>query len=63
MLDSVREGSVQEVGIRGTKILRWKLARFSPEGEAVIERLGLKAEVMKTPPMPTVLSAVEGPKV
>jgi hypothetical protein len=60
LLDSVRKGSVQGVGIRGTKILRWRLARFSPEREAVLERLGLKAEVMKTPQMPTVLSAAQG---
>ena len=56
VLDSVREGSVQEVGIRGTKVRRWKLAKFSPEGQAVLERLGMKGEVLRTPPMPTALS-------
>ena len=56
VLDSVREGSVQEVGIRGTKVRRWKLTKFSPEGQAVLERLGMKGEVMRTPSMPTTLS-------
>ncbi len=56
ILESVREGSVQEVGIRGTKIHRWKLARFSPDGEAMLDRLSLKGEVMRIPPMPTELS-------
>lgn len=56
VLDGLRQGSVQEVGIRGTNIRRWKLARFSPEGVVMLERLGLKEEVMKTPPMPTALT-------
>ncbi len=56
ILDSVREGSVQEVGIWGAKIRRWKLAKFSAEGQAVLERLGMKSEVMRTPPMPTALT-------
>jgi hypothetical protein len=61
ILNSVRKGAVQEVGIRGTTIRRWKLANFSPEGQATLERLGLKGEVMQVPPVPTVLSEEYGP--
>lgn len=37
------------MGIRGTAIRRWKLARIALEGEAVLKRLGVKTEVLKTP--------------
>ena len=60
VLESLREGSVQQVGIRGTEIRRWKLARFSGEGGMMLDRVGMKQEVMRLPPMPTVLSAAQG---
>ncbi|MGI0052662.1 MAG: IS1634 family transposase, partial [Thermoplasmata archaeon] len=48
-LEEVREGRLQQVGIQGTDIRRWKIAGFTGAAQSVLERLELKGEVMKVP--------------
>ncbi|EQD81227.1 transposase IS4 family protein, partial [mine drainage metagenome] len=48
-LEEVREGRLQQVGIQGTDIRRWKVAGFSREAEHVLEKLEVKAEAMRVP--------------
>ncbi|MHB8352529.1 MAG: hypothetical protein ACYDFT_07595, partial [Thermoplasmata archaeon] len=48
-LEEVREGRLQQVGIRGTEIRRWKVAGFSREAELILDKLGLEGEVVKSP--------------
>ena len=48
-LEEVREGRLQQVGIQGTNLRRWKVAGFSRTAELLLERLGVKAEAMRVP--------------
>jgi transposase len=48
-LEEVREGRIQQVGIVGTSVRKWKVAGFTGTAQLVLDRLGLKAEVMRVP--------------
>ena len=48
-LEEVREGRLQQVGIQGTDIRRWKVAGFTREAERVLEKLEVKTEAMRVP--------------
>ena len=48
-LEEVREGRLQQVGIQGTEIRRWKVAGFTRVAELLLEKLGVKAEAMRVP--------------
>jgi transposase len=48
-LEEVREGRLQQVGIQGTDIRRWKVAGFTRVAEQVLDKLELRGEVTKVP--------------
>ena len=48
-LEEVREGRLQQVGIQGTDIRRWKVAGFTREAELLLEKLEVKTEAMRVP--------------
>ena len=48
-LEEVREGRLQQVGIQGTDIRRWKIAGFTGVAQSVLEKLEMKGEAMKVP--------------
>ena len=48
-LEEVREGRLQQVGIEGTDIRRWKVAGFTRAAERVLEKLEVKAEALRVP--------------
>lgn len=48
-LEEVREGRLQQVGIQGTDIRRWKIAGLTGVAQSVLERLELKGEVTRVP--------------
>ncbi|MHB8352386.1 MAG: IS1634 family transposase [Thermoplasmata archaeon] len=48
-LEEIREGRLQQVGIEGTEIRRWKMAGFTRVAERVLDKLELRGEVMKVP--------------
>jgi transposase len=48
-LEEVREGRLQQVGIQGTDIRRWKVAGFTRVAELILEKLDVKAEAMRIP--------------
>jgi hypothetical protein len=48
-LEEVREGRLQQVGIVGTDVRRWKLSNFTGTAETVLKKLGCRDEVMRVP--------------
>jgi transposase len=48
-LEEVREGRLQQVGIQGTDIRRWKVAGFTRVAELILEKLDVKSEALRVP--------------